>query len=115
MAPSSTVRVLTGSNKDETTLWSTGETSREKLERTVAGYQAVEALAVYQHTRPEASSHDLLVALTTDHMFRIPAIRLAGGTTRGGANLYVSIQLAITSFEWRVSSHPLTGNSICVQ
>ena len=74
---SSTVRVLTGSNKDETTLWSTGETSREKLERTVAGYQAVEALAVYQHTRPEASSHDLLVALTTDHMFRIPAIRLA--------------------------------------
>ena len=74
---SSTVRVLTGSNKDETTLWSTGETSREKLERTVAGYQAVEALAVYQRTRPEASSHDLLVALTTDHMFRIPAIRLA--------------------------------------
>ena len=74
---SSTVRVLTGSNKDETTLWSTGETSREKLERTVAGYQAIEALAVYQRTRPEASSHDLLVALTTDHMFRIPAIRLA--------------------------------------
>ena len=74
---SSTVRVLTGSNKDETTLWSTGETSREKLERTVAGYHAVEALAVYQRTRPEASSHDLLVALTTDHMFRIPAIRLA--------------------------------------
>jgi para-nitrobenzyl esterase len=74
---SSTVRVLTGSNKDETTLWSTGETSREKLEHTVAGYQAVEALAVYQRTRPQASSHDLLVALTTDHMFRIPAIRLA--------------------------------------
>jgi para-nitrobenzyl esterase len=74
---SSTVRVLTGSNKDETTLWSTGETSREKLERTVAGYQAIEALAVYQRTRPETSSHDLLVALTTDHMFRIPAIRLA--------------------------------------
>ena len=91
---SDTVRVLTGSNKDETTLWSVGETDQEKLERTVDGYQAEEALAVYQRTRPEASSHDLLVAITTDHMFRIPAIRLAEAR-QGAAATYMY------QFNWR--------------
>ena len=89
-----TVRVLTGSNKDETTLWSVGETDQEKLERTLAGYQAEEALVVYQRTRPEASSHDLLVAITTDHMFRIPAIRLAEAR-QGAAATYMY------QFNWR--------------
>ena len=91
---SDTVRVLTGSNKDETTLWSVGETDQEKLERTLAGYQAEEALVVYQRTRPEASSHDLLVAITTDHMFRIPAIRLAEAR-QGAAATYMY------QFNWR--------------
>ena len=91
---SDTVRVLTGSNKDETTLWSVGETDQEKLERTLAGYQAEEALVVYQRTRPEASSHDLLVAITTDHMFRIPAIRLAEARL-GAAATYMY------QFNWR--------------
>ena len=91
---SDTVRVLIGSNKDETTLWSVGETDQEKLERTLAGYQAEEALVVYQRTRPEASSHDLLVAITTDHMFRIPAIRLAEAR-QGAAATYMY------QFNWR--------------
>jgi carboxylesterase type B len=74
---SASVRVLTGSNKDETTLWSSGQTDQAKVERVAAGYQADHALEIYGRTRPDASHHDLLVALTTDHMFRIPAIRLA--------------------------------------
>ena len=74
---SASVRVLTGSNKDETTLWSSGQTDQAKVERVAAGYQAEHALEIYGRTRPEANHHDLLVALTTDHMFRIPAIRLA--------------------------------------
>ena len=91
---SDTVRVLTGSNKDETTLWRVGETDQANLERTVAGYQAEEALVVYQRTRPEASSHDLLVAITTDHGFRIPAIRLAEAR-QGAAATYMY------QFNWR--------------
>ena len=60
---------------------------------------------VYQRTRPEASSHDLLVAITTDHMFRIPAIRLAEAR-QGAAATYVSVQLAKSCLRWRASSHP---------
>jgi para-nitrobenzyl esterase len=71
------VRVLTGSNADETTLWSSGDEDQGKLDRTVDGYQAHEALAAYRQSRPNASVRDLLVAMTTDHMFRIPAIRMA--------------------------------------
>jgi len=74
---SAEVAVLTGSNADETTLWSSGDEDLAKLERTVAGYQAESALAVYRKTRPDADVRDLLVALTSDHMFRIPAIRMA--------------------------------------
>ena len=74
---SADVAVMTGSNADETTLWSSGDEDLDKLERTVAGYQAETALAVYRGTRPNADTRDLLVALTTDHMFRIPAIRMA--------------------------------------
>ena len=58
-------------------MWSSGNEDLAKLERTVAGYQAESALAVYRQTRPDASVRDLLVALTSDHMFRIPAIRMA--------------------------------------
>lgn len=74
---SANVRVLTGSNKDETTLWRNGETDQAKLEHVAAAYGADNLLTVYQDSRPAATPNDLLVALTTDHMFRIPAIRLA--------------------------------------
>ena len=74
---SANVAVLTGSNTDETTLWSSGDEDLGKLERTADGYSAASALAVYRQTRPDATVRDLLVALTSDHMFRIPAIRMA--------------------------------------
>ncbi len=70
------VAVLTGSNGDETTLWGYGEVDEAKLERFAATYAATETLAVYRQTRPEATPEALLIALTTDHMFRIPAVRL---------------------------------------
>jgi para-nitrobenzyl esterase len=34
-------------------------------------------LETYRRARPDASPAELVIALTTDHMFRIPAIRLA--------------------------------------
>lgn len=72
----SDVAVMTGSNRDETTLWGYGDVDEEKLERYADVYGASAALDVYRKTRGGALPDELLIALTTDHMFRIPAIRL---------------------------------------
>ncbi|HEY5647552.1 MAG TPA: carboxylesterase family protein, partial [Pseudomonadales bacterium] len=70
------VALLTGSNHDETTLWGYGEVDEERLERHAAAYDALPVLDVYRRTRPGASAEALMIAMTTDHMFRIPAIRM---------------------------------------
>ncbi len=69
--------LLTGSNTDETTLWGYGDVDEEKLERIVRGLSADKVLDVYRTVDPQADANELLIALTSDHMFRIPAIRLA--------------------------------------
>ena len=71
------VAVLTGSNADETTLWGYGDVDADKLARIAQGYGASSAVDVYRQTRPDADDEALVIALTTDHMFRIPALRLA--------------------------------------
>ncbi len=71
------VAVLTGSNADETTLWGYGDVDDEKLQRIAAGLSAGELVATYRGTRPHADPAALVIAMTSDHMFRIPAIRLA--------------------------------------
>jgi para-nitrobenzyl esterase len=70
------IPVLTGSNQDETTLWGYGDVDDDALHRAAVAYGAESALATYRHTRPNAKAADLMIALTTDHMFRIPAVRL---------------------------------------
>jgi len=74
---SSHIPVLTGTNRDETTLWGYGKVDEAKLERLAASYGAGKVLEAYRRTRPGASVDELVIAMTTDHMFRIPAIRLA--------------------------------------
>ncbi|MYD96641.1 MAG: carboxylesterase/lipase family protein [Gammaproteobacteria bacterium] len=76
------VKVLAGSNRDETTLWGYGEVDAGRLDRTATRLGNERILDVYRRTRPEATARELLTALTSDHMFRIPAIRLA--EARGG-------------------------------
>ncbi len=71
------VRVLTGSNAHETTLWGYGKVDDAKLQRVAETLGAAAALDVYRQTMPGAGAEELLIALTTDHMFRIPAVRLA--------------------------------------
>ncbi len=73
----SDVAVLTGTNTDETTLWGYGNVDEEKFERIATGLGAHAVLNTYRQQRPHASLEELLIAVTTDHMFRIPAIRLA--------------------------------------
>ena len=71
------VGLLAGSNRDETTLWGYGDVDEARLMRTAEAFGGTGLLDVYRETRPEATVEDLMIALTTDHMFRVPAIRLA--------------------------------------
>ena len=73
----SQIPVLTGTNTHETSLWGYGQVNAEKLQRMLAGYGAEAVLPTYQSAHPQADAEELLIAITTDHMFRIPAIRLA--------------------------------------
>lgn len=93
------VRVLAGSNRDETTLWGYGEVDEARLRRTAEAFGGAGLLDVYRETRPGASVEDLMIALTTDHMFRIPAIRLAEARTAGATWLY--------QFDWRSRNEAL--------
>ena len=70
------IPVLTGTNRHETTLWGYGGTDDERLARFAARYGAESTLPVYRANRPGASAPELQIAFTTDHMFRLPAIRL---------------------------------------
>jgi para-nitrobenzyl esterase len=89
------VAVLTGTNTDETTLWGYGSVDETKLNRFAEGYGATSVLDVYRAERPGASAEDLLFALTTDHMFRIPAIRLAEARADYGAATWMYL------FNWQ--------------
>ena len=78
------VNVLAGSNRDETTLWGYGDVEMTRVERTADRLGTRRVFDVYRRTRTGASARELMTAITTDHMFRIPAIRLAeahGGST----------------------------------
>jgi para-nitrobenzyl esterase len=81
------VPLLTGTNRHETTLWGYGAVDEERLARFAARYGAASTLPVYRQQRPEARPEDLMIAFTTDHMFRIPAIRVLEARERasGGA------------------------------
>lgn len=76
---SNEVRLLCGTNLHETTLWGYGAMDETRMRRIAArmfGARAEDALSTYRRRRPDASAGDLAVAMTTDHLFRIPAIRL---------------------------------------
>ena len=71
------VDVLIGSNSDETTLWSYGDVDDAKLQRIATEFDVADGLSTYRGCRPNANAEQLLVALTSDHLFRIPCIRMA--------------------------------------
>ncbi len=84
------VRVLAGTNRDEMTLFGLESIDAERLQRIAARYfpDPERALAAYRSDHPGASPSDLLVAITTDHAFRIPAIRLTEAHTASGGTSY---------------------------
>lgn len=85
----SNVPVLTGTNRDETTLWGYGKVDDAKLTAMAQRLGAEPTLVTYRASRPDAGANELMIALTTDHMFRMPAIRLAEAREQHGAKTWM--------------------------
>jgi para-nitrobenzyl esterase len=79
------IPVLTGWNKDETTLWGYGDVNMEKVERFADDLDAPGVVDVYRESRVGASPEDLMIGITTDHTFKMPAIRLAEARAQNDA------------------------------
>ncbi len=86
---SADVPVMTGTCAHETTLFGFEADDMDRVRKFARRYfdgesAADAALTAYQQDHPGASCTDLLVALTTDQTFRIPAVRLVEAHTRKG-------------------------------
>lgn len=86
------VPTLTGTTKDEMTLFlaldlgmaEPDPAAVQRQARRFFGDRVEEVLAAYRAHRPGAGDTEILTALTTDAVFRIPAIRLAEAQVRAG-------------------------------
>ncbi len=96
------IDLMVGTNTNENRLFlvlggAIDHITDEALAGTVAAYGlSVEAtLAAYRAAHPDASAGDLMAAIQTDWMWRIPAIRLADAHARSGSVTYMY------EFAWR--------------
>jgi len=102
------IDVLIGSNKDENTLFMTGKVDDSKLiamaERFHGGRALVDA---YRAVYPDEDSTGIANHLATDHVFRIPAIRLAEARAPHTSNTWMYL------FAWESRhAHLLSTHSL---
>jgi para-nitrobenzyl esterase len=92
------VPTLIGTTKDEMTLFTVldlglGELDGDAVSRALAasfGDRGPEVLASYRELYPDLDDRDLLTAIATDRVFRVPAIRLAeAGLDRRSTYMYL--------------------------
>jgi carboxylesterase type B len=89
------VPILTGTNKDEASLFIMNEVSTAQLERQAEGLGGGQALIdAYQDIYPSATTTEIAIALSTDFTFKIPAIRLAE------ARLAFAAETHLYQFDW---------------
>ena len=92
------VAVLVGTNRDEMTLFGVAELDDAALgrfaERTF-GALGPRAVETYRAARPDASPGELANAISTDLVFRIPAVRLAEAHANAGGCVWKYL------FSWR--------------
>jgi para-nitrobenzyl esterase len=88
------IPVLTGTNKDENTLFLAGRIEEAELRRQVKVYGGDALLNAYRAMLPGASSTELAVAIGTDFSFKIPAVRLAEMREKQGADTW------LYQFDW---------------
>ena len=96
------VPILVGTNRDEWNLFaalnprqaSMDEAGLLKAASALFGDSASDAITTYRAGRPSFSPGDLLSAMTTDSVFRVPAIRLAEAQQKAGGSVWMYL------FEW---------------
>lgn len=88
------VVVLTGSNKDENTLFVMQAISEERLAKQAGHYGKPSLADDYREILPGASATDIYVAMGTDFSFKLPAIRLAEDRAATGARTW------LYQFDW---------------
>ena len=86
--------MLTGSNKDESTLFIMEEVSDSQLHRQAEGYGDVGLIDRYRKLLPDANLTELSIQMSTDFIFKIPAIRLAEIREEQGADTW------LYQFDW---------------
>jgi para-nitrobenzyl esterase len=91
------IAVLAGTNADETALWGMQAVPAEKLERIIGRYvdDPVSLIDVYRQAMPEATAGQLALAISTDHTFAIPAVRLGEVRTAAVAPTWMY------AFDWK--------------
>jgi para-nitrobenzyl esterase len=84
------VNVLVGTNADEMTLFGVPDVDDARLARYAGRYfrDTEGALAAYRADHPHASPRELALAMSTDHVFRIPAVRLAEAHQASGGRTW---------------------------
>ncbi len=84
------VNVLVGTNADEMTLFGVPEVDDAKLTRFAGRYfvDAAGAVETYRAEQPTASAREVALAMATDHVFRIPAVRLAEAHAGSGGRTW---------------------------
>lgn len=94
---SADIPLLTGTNTDETTLWGTNQIPAEKLEKWLKNYVNEPNLFIeaVRKDRGEISAGEIAVAISTDHMFRIPAIQMAEARQKHGGKSWMY------EFDWK--------------
>jgi para-nitrobenzyl esterase len=89
------IPVLVGTNAEETTLWLPDSDAKNQLEAAARRFDAADVLESYRRARPDASTRETLVSFTTDHGFRVPAIRLAEARAGHGGESFMYL------FRWK--------------
>jgi para-nitrobenzyl esterase len=84
------VNVLVGTNADEMTLFGVPDVDDARLARFAGRYfgDAERAVATYRREHVGASAREIALAISTDHVFRIPAVRLAEAQADSGGRVW---------------------------
>jgi para-nitrobenzyl esterase len=83
------VPVLTGTNKDENTLFVMEKVSSERLRSQAGSYGSESLIDAYREMLPDATETELSIELGTDFTFKIPAIRHVEDRIAQGADTWM--------------------------
>jgi len=91
------VDVLIGTNADETALWGMQAVADDRLERVIGRYVDDPAglIDTYRGVMPDATAGRIALAISTDHTFRIPAVRLAEARVEAPSRTFMY------EFDWK--------------